>query len=69
MQSCSVAWGTLAAPGPGPATDPNMGLENANFGMIVFSLSVTDFLVVGNRVTMKGSSPLTKSALDEACFV
>ena len=54
--SCSVAWGTLAAPGPGPVTDPNMGLENANFGMIVFSLSVTDFRVVGNRVTMKGKA-------------
>ena len=52
--SCSVAWGTLAAPGPGPVTDPNMGLENANFGMIVFSLSVTDFQVVGNQVTMTG---------------
>ncbi len=54
--SCSVAWGTLAAPGPGPVTDPNMGLENANFGMIVFSLSVTDFRVVENRVTMKGKA-------------
>jgi hypothetical protein len=52
--SCSVAWGTLGAPGPGPVTDPNMGLENANFGMIVFSLSVTDFQVVGNKVTMTG---------------
>ena len=54
--SCSVAWGTLAAPGPGPVTDPNMGLENANFGMIVFSLSVTEFLVDGKRVTMKGKA-------------
>ena len=54
--SCSVAWGTLAAPGPGPVTDPNMGLENANFSMIVFSLSVTDFLVDGKRVTMKGKA-------------
>ena len=54
--SCSVAWGTLAAPGPGPVTDPKMGLENANFGMIVFSLSVTDFRVVGDRVTMKGKA-------------
>ena len=54
--SCSVAWGTLAAPGPGPVTDPNMGLENANFGMIVFSLSVTDFRVVGNRVAMTGKA-------------
>ncbi len=52
--SCSVAWGTLAAPEPGPVTDPNMGLENANFGMIVFSLSVTEFQVVANQVTMKG---------------
>ena len=52
--SCAVAWGTLAAPGPGPVTDPNMGLENANFGMIVFSLSVTEFQVIGNEVTMKG---------------
>ena len=26
---CSVAWGTLAAPGPGPVTDPNRGLEAA----------------------------------------
>ncbi len=54
--SCSVAWGTLAAPGPGPVTDPNMGLENANFGMIVFSLSVTEFRVIGNRVTMMGKA-------------
>ncbi len=54
--SCSVAWGTLAAPGPGPVTHPNMGLENANFGMIVFSLSVTDFRVVRNQVTMKGKA-------------
>ena len=54
--SCSVAWGTLAAPGPGPVTDPNMGLENANFGMIVFSLSVSEFQVDGKRVTMKGKA-------------
>ena len=54
--SCSVAWGTLAAPGPGPVTDPNMGLKNANFGMIVFSLSVSDFQVIENRVTMKGKA-------------
>ncbi len=27
--SCSVAWGTLAAPGPGPVTDSNRGLEAA----------------------------------------
>lgn len=54
--SCSVAWGTLAAPGPGPVTDSNMGLENANFGMIVFSLSVSEFKVVENRVTMKGKA-------------
>ena len=54
--SCSVSWGTLAAPGPGPVTDPNMGLEKANFGMIVFSLSVTQFQETGNRVTMKGKA-------------
>ena len=54
--SCSVAWGTLAAPAPGPVTDPQMGLENANFGMIVFSLSVTSFRVDGKRVTMEGEA-------------
>ncbi len=52
--SCSVSWGTLAAAGPGPFSDPQMKLDKVNFGMVVFSLSVRSFQAVGSRVTMKG---------------
>ncbi|MCK5362057.1 MAG: hypothetical protein KAR22_03765 [Gammaproteobacteria bacterium] len=31
-----------------------MKLENVNFGMVVFSVDVTSFDVVGNQVTMTG---------------
>ena len=52
--SCAVSWGTLGAPGPGPFSDPKMKLEDVNFGMVVFSVDVTSFDVVGNQVTMTG---------------
>ena len=54
--SCAVSWGTLGAPGPGPFTDPKMKLEKVNFGMVVFSVKVTSFKVVNNRVTMTGQA-------------
>ena len=52
--SCAVSWGTLGAPGPGPFSDPKMKLENVNFGMVVFSVKVTAFDVVDNKVSMTG---------------
>jgi len=52
--SCSVSWGTLAAPGPGPFSDPKMKLDRVNFGMVVYSLTVSSFQAVRNRVTMTG---------------
>ena len=54
--SCSVSWGTLAAPGPGPFTDAHMELEQVNFGMIVYSLNVKSFTVSNNEVTMTGQA-------------
>jgi len=54
--SCSAAWGTLGAPGPGPFTDAHMQLEQVNFGMIVYSLEVKSFTVNQNRVTMTGQA-------------
>ena len=54
--SCSVSWGTLAAEGPGPFSEPSMNLENVNFGMIVYSLSVASFEVEDSRVTMTGEA-------------
>jgi len=54
--SCSVAWGTLGAPGPGPFTDAHMQLEQVNFGMIVYSLEVKSFTVNKNQVTMTGQA-------------
>ncbi len=53
---CSVSWGTLGAPGPGPFSDPDMHLDKVNFGMVVFSLEVRSFNVTNNRVTMTGSA-------------
>lgn len=54
--SCSVSWGTMGAPGPGPFTQAEMGLERANFGMIVFSLSVDSFKVDGRRLKQTGQA-------------
>ena len=54
--SCAVSWGTLGAPGPGPFSDPKMKLDKVNFGMVVFSLSVTSFEARNNRVTMIGQA-------------
>ncbi len=54
--SCSVSWGTLSAPGPGPFSEPEMNLERVNFGMIVFSLEVASFQVKENHVTMTGTA-------------
>lgn len=54
--SCSVSWGTMGAPGPGPFTEPTMGLDQANFGMIVFSLSVDEFENDGKRIRMSGTA-------------
>lgn len=52
--SCAVSWGTLGRPGPGPFSDPKMGLDKVNFGMVVYSLNVASFKAVHNRVTMTG---------------
>jgi hypothetical protein len=52
--SCAVAWGTLAAPGPGPYTDAHYKLDQVNFGMIVYSVEVKSFTVNKNEVTMTG---------------
>jgi len=54
--SCSVSWGTMGAPGPGPFTDEHMQLEQVNFGMIVYSLEVKAFTVKDNEVTMTGQA-------------
>jgi hypothetical protein len=54
--SCSVSWGTMGAPGPGPFSSPEMNLENVNFGMVVYSVDVSYFEVSGNRVTMRGKA-------------
>jgi hypothetical protein len=54
--SCSVSWGTMGAPGPGPFTDAHMQLEQVNFGMIVYSLEIKSFTVDQNRVTMTGQA-------------
>ena len=54
--SCSVSWGTMGSPGPGPFKEPAMGLDQVNFGMIVFSLSVDSFRVDGNRLTQTGKA-------------
>jgi hypothetical protein len=52
--SCSVSWGTMGAPGPGPFSEPNMKLEQVNFGMVVFSLEVDGFNAADGRVKMTG---------------
>lgn len=54
--SCSVSWGSMGAPGPGPFSEPAMGLEGVNFGMIVFSLGVDGFEAADGRVNMTGSA-------------
>jgi len=54
--SCAVAWGTMGAPGPGPFSDVEMGLQEVNFGMLVYSVEVTSFVVDGNRVHMTGKA-------------
>lgn len=46
----------MGAPGPGPFTEPMMGLEQTNCGMIVFSLSVDDFEIDGKRIRMTGTA-------------
>ena len=54
--TCNAAWGTLGAPGPGPFSDPAMGLDRVNFGMIVYSLKVRTFRVYGHTLTMTGKA-------------
>jgi hypothetical protein len=54
--SCSVSWGTLGAPGPGPYSDEHYQLEQVNFGMVVYSLAVDSFAVEGNQATMTGQA-------------
>ena len=54
--SCSVSWGTMGAPGPGPTTMAEMGLDRVNFGMIVFSLSVDSVRLDGNRLVQTGKA-------------
>lgn len=52
--SCSVSWGTMGAPGPGPFSEPEMKLDHVNFGMIVFSLRVDSFDVDGSHLKQIG---------------
>ena len=52
--TCNAAWGTLGAPGPGPFSDPAMGLDHVNFGMIVYSLKIRTFRVHAHTLTMTG---------------
>jgi hypothetical protein len=54
--SCSVSWGTMGAPGPGPFTEPSMNVDQVNFGMIVFSVNVDQFDVADRRVKMTGAA-------------
>lgn len=63
--SCSAAWGTLGAPGPGPFSDPHMQLDQVNFGMIVYSLEVSSFKVDQNQVTMTGQARSITTANDK----
>lgn len=54
--SCTVAWGPLGAPGPGPYTDAHYQLDHVNFGMIVYSTRVDSFTVNNNEVVMTGQA-------------
>lgn len=54
--SCSVSWGTMGAPGPGPFTEPSMSLDQVNFGMVVFSVSVDRFDAADGRIEMTGTA-------------
>ena len=54
--SCSVSWGTMGAPGPGPFSEPKMKLEQVNFGMVVFSVKVDRFSAADHRVMMAGTA-------------
>jgi len=54
--SCSVSWGTMGAAGPGPFSEASMQLEQVNFGMVVFSVSVDRFDVADHQVTMSGTA-------------
>lgn len=54
--SCSVSWGTMGAPGPGPFSEPAMDLKQVNFGMVVFSLKIDRFSAADHRVTMTGTA-------------
>ena len=54
--SCSVSWGTMGAPGPGPFSEPSMKLDKVNFGMIVFSVDVDRFDIGDRRVKMTGTA-------------
>ena len=54
--SCSVSWGTMGAAGPGPFSEPAMQLEQANLGMVVFSVTVDRFEAADHRATMSGTA-------------
>jgi hypothetical protein len=54
--SCSVSWGTMGAPGPGPFTEPSMKVDQVNFGMIVFSVNVDRFDAADRHVKMTGTA-------------
>ncbi len=54
--SCSVSWGTMGAPGPGPFSEAGMKLDKVNFGMIVFSIDVDQFDIADHRVKMTGTA-------------
>jgi hypothetical protein len=54
--SCSVSWGTMGAGGPGPFSEPSMDLDQVNFGMVVFSVSVDGFNAADGRVEMTGTA-------------
>jgi hypothetical protein len=46
----------MGAAGPGPFSEAAMQLEQVNFGMIVFSVTVDRFEVADHRVTMSGTA-------------
>lgn len=54
--SCSAVFGTLGAPGPGPFSEPHMKLEKVNFGMVMYSVAISKFEVMGNRVSIAGTA-------------
>ena len=46
----------MGAAGPGPFSEASMQLEQVNFGMVVFSVSVDRIDVADHRATMSGTA-------------